>query len=38
MRFYDDYLKLAPANAATIITHLLTGVLLCLGYLLQRLV
>lgn len=37
MRFYDDYLKLAPANAATIMVHLLTGVLLCLGYLVQRL-
>jgi 1,4-dihydroxy-2-naphthoate octaprenyltransferase len=37
MRFYDDYLKLAPANAATIMAHLLTGVLLCLGYLVQRL-
>jgi 1,4-dihydroxy-2-naphthoate octaprenyltransferase len=37
MRYYDDYLKLAPANAATIMAHLLTGVLLCIGYLVQRL-
>jgi 1,4-dihydroxy-2-naphthoate polyprenyltransferase len=36
-RFYDDYLKLAPANAATVMTHLLTGVLLSLGYLLEKL-
>lgn len=37
-RFFDDYLKLAPANAATVMVHLLTGVLLCLGYLAERLI
>lgn len=36
--FYDDYLKLAPANAATVMVHLLTGLLLCLGYILERLI
>jgi 1,4-dihydroxy-2-naphthoate octaprenyltransferase len=36
--FYDDYLKLAPANAATVMTHLLTGLLLCFGYILERLI
>lgn len=35
--FYDDYLKLAPANAATVMVHLLTGLLLSLGYILERL-
>lgn len=36
-RFYDDYLKLAPANAATVMVHLLTGLLLSLSYILERL-
>jgi len=36
--FYDDYLKLAPANAATVMVHLLTGLLLSLGYVLERLI
>jgi len=33
---YDDYLKLAPANAGTIMVHLLVGLLLTMGYLLDR--
>jgi 1,4-dihydroxy-2-naphthoate octaprenyltransferase len=35
---YDDPLKLTPANADTILIHLLTGLLLSLGYLLERFV
>ncbi len=33
---YDDYLKLVPANAATVFIHLLTGLLLSAGYLLDK--
>jgi 1,4-dihydroxy-2-naphthoate octaprenyltransferase len=32
-RFFDDTQQLIPTNAATIQLHLLTGLLLCLGYL-----
>ena len=32
---YDDYLKLVPANAATVLIHLLTGLLLSAAYLLD---
>jgi 1,4-dihydroxy-2-naphthoate octaprenyltransferase len=35
---YDDYLKLAPANAGTVMVHLLTGLLLAMGYVIERLV
>ncbi len=33
---YDEYLKLVPANAATVFIHLVTGLLLSAGYLLDR--
>jgi len=33
---YDEYLKLVPANAATVFLHLLTGLLLSAGYLLDK--
>jgi 1,4-dihydroxy-2-naphthoate octaprenyltransferase len=33
---YDEYLQLVPANAATIFIHLLTGLLLSAGYLLDK--
>lgn len=33
---YDEYLQLVPANAATVFIHLLTGLLLSAGYLLDR--
>ncbi|MGB9299015.1 MAG: 1,4-dihydroxy-2-naphthoate octaprenyltransferase [Anaerolineae bacterium] len=33
---YDEYLKLVPANAATVFIHLLTGLLLSAGYLLDK--
>ena len=33
---YDEYLKLVPANAATVFVHLLTGLLLSAGYLLDK--
>lgn len=33
---YDDYLKLAPANVGTIMSHLLTGLLMSIGYLIDR--
>lgn len=33
---YDEYLKLVPANAATVFMHLLTGLLLSAGYLLDK--
>ena len=36
LRYYDDHLKLTPANANTILTHALTGLLLSLGYVLDR--
>jgi len=32
---YDEYLKLVPANAATVFIHLLTGLLLSAAYLLE---
>jgi 1,4-dihydroxy-2-naphthoate octaprenyltransferase len=35
---YDEYLHLAPANAGTIMTHLLTGLLLSVGYLVDKVV
>jgi len=34
---YADSLELAPANAATVMTHLFTGLLLCAGFLLDGL-
>jgi 1,4-dihydroxy-2-naphthoate octaprenyltransferase len=33
---YDEYLKLVPANAATVFIHLVTGLLLSAAYLLDR--
>ncbi|MCJ7618978.1 MAG: 1,4-dihydroxy-2-naphthoate octaprenyltransferase [Anaerolineae bacterium] len=33
---YDEYLMLVPANAATVFIHLLTGLLLSAGYLLDK--
>jgi 1,4-dihydroxy-2-naphthoate octaprenyltransferase len=33
---YDEYLKLVPANAATVFVHLLTGLLLAAAYLLDK--
>jgi 1,4-dihydroxy-2-naphthoate octaprenyltransferase len=33
---YQEYLKLAPANAATVFIHLLTGLLLSAAYLLDK--
>ena len=33
---YDDYLKLAPANVGTIMSHLLTGLLMTLGYMIDK--
>jgi len=33
---YDEYLKLVPANAGTVFVHLLTGLLLSAGYLLDK--
>jgi 1,4-dihydroxy-2-naphthoate octaprenyltransferase len=35
-RFYDDYLRLAPANQSTIMVHMLAALLMTLGYALQR--
>lgn len=35
-RFYNDSLKLAPSNAATILIHSSVGMLLCVGYVLER--
>ncbi len=35
---HDHYLKLAPANAGTVMIHMLTGVLLSVGYILDKLV
>jgi len=35
-RFYGDTPKLIPTNAMTIQIHLLTGLLLCVGYILAR--
>ena len=37
MRFHSDTQKLIPTNATTIQIHLLTGLLLCLGYVIARL-
>jgi 1,4-dihydroxy-2-naphthoate octaprenyltransferase len=34
--YYDDNLKLAPANANTVLVHLLTGLLLTVGYLIAK--
>ena len=33
---YDDYLKLAPANVGTIMSHLLTGLLMTIGYMIDK--
>jgi len=33
---YDEYLQLVPANAATVLVHLLTGLLLSAAYLLDK--
>lgn len=35
---YDDYLKLTPANAGTVKTHLLTGLLLVASYMIEKVV
>jgi 1,4-dihydroxy-2-naphthoate octaprenyltransferase len=35
---HDEYLKLAPANASTVMTHMLTGLLLSVGYLVDKVV
>lgn len=35
---YDDYQRLTPANATTIQIHMLTGLLLILGYLLDKVI
>jgi 1,4-dihydroxy-2-naphthoate octaprenyltransferase len=35
LKHYDQIRQLIPSNAGTIITHALTGVLLCVGYLLN---
>jgi len=35
LKHYDQIPKLVPSNAGTIMAHMLTGVLLCLGYLLN---
>ena len=34
LRYYDEPLKMIPANAATIQSHMLTGIFMTLGYLL----
>jgi 1,4-dihydroxy-2-naphthoate octaprenyltransferase len=36
LRFHSDTPKLIPTNAATIQIHLLTGLLLCVGYVISR--
>lgn len=36
--YYDDYLKLAPANAKTVMLHMLTGILLTIAYIFQILI
>jgi 1,4-dihydroxy-2-naphthoate octaprenyltransferase len=38
LHYYDDYLKLTPANVAMIMTHMFTGILMTIGYLLDKLV
>ena len=35
LKHYDEIPKLVPSNAGTILAHTLTGVLLCVGYLLN---
>ncbi|MFQ6088161.1 MAG: 1,4-dihydroxy-2-naphthoate octaprenyltransferase [Candidatus Methanofastidiosia archaeon] len=35
---YEDTINLVPANAETIMVHLFTGILISLGYVLQRLI
>ena len=35
-KFYDNSVKLAPSNAATIMIHSSVGLLLCVGYVLER--
>jgi 1,4-dihydroxy-2-naphthoate octaprenyltransferase len=35
-RFHSDTPKLIPTNATTIQIHLLTGLLLCVGYIIAR--
>lgn len=35
---YDDYLKLAPANAGTVMAHMLTGLLLIVGYVIGKVI
>jgi 1,4-dihydroxy-2-naphthoate octaprenyltransferase len=35
-KFYNDNMKLAPSNAATILIHSSVGLLLCVGYVLER--
>ncbi len=34
--YYDDYLKLAPANVGAIMSHLLTGLLMSIGYMIDK--
>ena len=33
---YNDYLKLAPANVGAIMSHLLTGLLMTIGYMIDK--
>jgi 1,4-dihydroxy-2-naphthoate octaprenyltransferase len=35
LKYYDEIPKLVPSNAGTIMAHALTGILLCVGYLLN---
>ena len=35
-RFYDDYLRLTPANQSAIMVHMLAGILMTIGYAVQR--
>lgn len=35
---YDDYLKLAPANAGTVMAHMLMGLLLVVGYAIEKVI
>ncbi|MFQ6618474.1 MAG: 1,4-dihydroxy-2-naphthoate octaprenyltransferase [Fidelibacterota bacterium] len=35
-KYYDQYLKLTPANVGTIFTHMLTGFLITIGYLIDK--
>ncbi|MEE4312371.1 MAG: 1,4-dihydroxy-2-naphthoate octaprenyltransferase [candidate division KSB1 bacterium] len=34
--YYDDSMKLVPANAMTIQNHLITGLLLCIGFMIDK--